>query len=101
MSEQEEITYRPQGVCCQYIKVRIEENKENLELGKVTRILFIGGCPGNSLALSKILEGLTIKEVIDKVEGVRCGAKGTSCPDQLALVLKEYLAKGELYVRQE
>lgn len=91
-----EITCKPQGVCCQFIKVRIEENKEDLELGKVTRILFIGGCPGNSLALSKILEGLTVKEVIDKVEGVRCGAKGTSCPDQLAQILKDYInGKGE------
>lgn len=91
-----EITRKPQGVCCQFIKVRIEENKEDLELGKVTKILFIGGCPGNSLALSKILEGLTVKEVIDKVEGVRCGAKGTSCPDQLAQILKDYInGKGE------
>lgn len=100
MSEYE-ITYRPQGVCCQFIKARIEENKENPGLGKVTRVLFIGGCPGNSLALSKVLEGMSVEEVINKIAGVRCGAKETSCPDQLALALQEYLAKGELYVCQE
>ena len=87
-----EITKRPDNVvCCQWIKITIDETEDNKEMNKVKRILFLGGCPGNSLALSKILEGLTVKEIIDKVSGVRCGAKETSCPDQLAKILKDYV----------
>ena len=91
-----EITYRPQGVCSNYIKVQIEEDGQSLEDNHVKRVLFLGGCPGNSLGLAKVLEGMKVKEVIEHLEGVRCGAKSTSCPDQLAQALKDYInGKGE------
>ncbi len=89
-----DITFKPnEEVCSSWIKIQIEENEPEKENNKVSRIIFLGGCPGNSLALTKILEGKTVKEIIEGIRGVRCGAKSTSCPDQLATALQEYLDK--------
>ena len=75
-------TYRTKGTCSQLITFDIEDNK-------VKNVKFIGGCPGNLLGITKLVEGMDKDEVIARIEGVRCGAKQTSCPDQLAQALKE------------
>lgn len=74
--------YRPKGVCSQEINFDIEDNK-------VKNVSFIGGCNGNLQGISRLVEGMDVNEVISRVEGIRCGFKSTSCPDQLAKALKE------------
>lgn len=87
---EKEIMFKPQGVCSKYIKINLKEADDK---GKsiVSKIIFMGGCPGNSLALSQVLEGKTVEEVIGAVQGVKCGSRETSCPDQLTKALKNYL----------
>lgn len=64
----------------------------DIENGVVTKCEFIGGCPGNTVGVSKLVIGLTPEQVIDKLEGIPCRS-GTSCPDQLAQAMKQYLQK--------
>ena len=89
MSERE-IMYKPQDVCSKYIKIKLDE-AEDKKNSKVTKVIFMGGCPGNSLALATVLKGGTVEEIISKIKGVRCGARYTSCPDQLAKALEDYI----------
>lgn len=81
------VTFKPQGVCCRQIVFDIDEN--NI----VTEINFIGGCPGNLLGLKHLVEGKNAEEIADKLAGITCGAKSTSCPDQLAKALRDELSK--------
>lgn len=76
-------TYRPKGVCSQMMEMDIEDNK--LKILKVT-----GGCSGNLQGIAKLVEGMDIDDVINRLDGVRCGFKSTSCPDQLAQALRHY-----------
>ena len=76
-------TYRPKGVCSQMMEMDIEDNK--LKSLKVT-----GGCSGNLQGIAKLVEGMDIDDVINRLDGVRCGVKSTSCPDQLAQALRHY-----------
>ena len=78
-------TYRTKGVCSQMISFDVEDNK-------VTNVQFFGGCNGNLKGIGALVEGMDIDDVIARIEGVKCGMKQTSCPDQLAQALKE--AKG-------
>lgn len=78
-------TYRTKGVCSQMISFEVEDNK-------VTNVQFFGGCNGNLKGIGALVEGMDIDDVIARIEGVKCGMKQTSCPDQLAQALKE--AKG-------
>ena len=78
------MTYRTSGTCSQSIDFDIVD-------GKVTGVKFLGGCIGNLQGISKLVEGLTPAEVVSKLEGIKCGFKSTSCPDQLAKALKEYI----------
>lgn len=66
------------GVCSSALRYEITAD------GRVTGIHFAGGCPGNLEAVSRLVEGLPAEEVAKKLEGIRCGNKPTSCPDQLA-----------------
>lgn len=75
-------TYRTKGTCSRSIKFDVED-------GKVSNVWFEGGCNGNLKGISKLVEGMSIDEVIDKLSGIKCGFKSTSCPDQLACALKE------------
>ena len=75
-------TYRTKGVCSQIITFDVEDNK-------VKNVKFVGGCPGNLQGVAKLIEGMDKDEAISRIEGIRCGAKSTSCPDQLAKALKE------------
>ena len=77
--------YKTHGTCSQQILFDIED-------GKVKNVQFIGGCNGNLKGIGALVEGMDIDDVIDRVEGIHCGMKSTSCPDQLARALKE--AKG-------
>lgn len=82
------IAIEPQGVCCQLMNVDIEDNK-------IVSAEFLGGCNGNLKGISSLISGMEIKEVIEKLKGIDCGGKGTSCPDQLARGLAQYLANTE------
>ena len=74
--------YNPKGVCSMKIVFDIEDNK-------VKNIKFWGGCNGNLQGVSKLAEGRDVNEVIGLIEGIKCGFKNTSCPDQLAQALKK------------
>ena len=74
-------TYKTKGTCSQMISFEIEE-------GKVKNVQFYGGCNGNLKGIASLVEGMDANEVISRVEGIKCGMKATSCPDQLAQALK-------------
>lgn len=76
--------YRTKGTCSQRIIFEIENNI-------LKNVQFIGGCNGNLKGISSLVEGMNVEDVISRVEGIHCGMKATSCPDQLARALKEAL----------
>ena len=73
--------YRPTGVCSTGIDIETDCNI-------IKSVKFTGGCSGNTQGVSRLVEGMSIDEAIAKLEGIRCGMKMTSCPDQLAKALK-------------
>ena len=75
-------TYKTKGTCSQMINFEVED-------GKIKNVQFFGGCNGNLKGIAALVEGMDIDEVIARVEGVKCGMKSTSCPDQLAQALKQ------------
>ena len=79
-------TYRTKGTCSQAIQFEIEDNK-------VHHVQFIGGCSGNTQGVSRLIEGMDVQEAISRMEGIHCGPRPTSCPDQLATALKQALTK--------
>ena len=78
------MTYKTSGTCSQAIDFDVVD-------GKVTNVQFMGGCNGNTQGICKLVEGMPIDEVISKLEGIKCGFRPTSCPDQLAQALKSAL----------
>ena len=74
--------YKPQGICANAIEFELEN-------GIVHNVCFYGGCPGNHLGIERLVEGMKAEEVIDRLSGVTCGARASSCPDQLAQALKK------------
>ena len=76
-----EFSYKTKGTCSREIVFEIQE-------GKVRNVQFFGGCNGNLKGIGALVEGMDVDEVIARVEGIRCGMKSTSCPDQLAQALK-------------
>lgn len=76
------ITYTPKGVCSRQMEIDLEN-----DIIKEVRVL--GGCSGNLQGVSSLLVGMTRDEAIRRMEGIRCGSKPTSCPDQLACALKQ------------
>lgn len=77
--------YQTKGVCASQISFDIED-------GLVKNVKFYGGCSGNTQGVAALVEGMPVQEVIDRLEGIRCGFKPSSCPDQLAKALKETLS---------
>ena len=77
-------TFYPQGVCSRKIELDIEN-------GRVHNIHYLGGCNGNLKALGALAEGMTVDEVIARLDGITCGDKSTSCSDQLARNLRAAL----------
>ncbi len=73
--------YKTKGTCSQRILFEIRD-------GKVYDVQFIGGCSGNLQGIGKLVEGMSVEDVIQRLEGIHCGFKPTSCPDQLAQALK-------------
>ena len=74
--------YKTKGTCSRSILFDIED-------GKVKNVQFIGGCNGNLKGIGALVEGMNVQDVISRVEGIQCGMKSTSCPDQLAQALTE------------
>ena len=79
-------TYTPTGVCSRRIDLEMEGNI-------IRKVTFTGGCHGNTQGISALVVGMAAEEYISRCEGIRCGPRSTSCPDQLALALKAYLAE--------
>ena len=78
------ITYRPKGVCSRLMRVEVED-------GIIRQVELQGGCSGNLQGISRLLVGMPVQQAIERMEGVRCGGKPTSCPDQLAKALRQAL----------
>lgn len=78
-----EYRYSPQGVCSSQMIFDIDN-------GIIKKLNIIGGCPGNTIGVSKLVVGKTIDEVIEMLKGIPCGRRNTSCPDQIAKALQEY-----------
>ena len=81
-----EYRYEPQGVCSMEMIFEIDNNI-------IKKLKIIGGCPGNTVGVSRLVENRTVDEVIKMLKGIPCGGKGTSCPDQVAIALEEYKKK--------
>lgn len=79
----EHIEYTPHMVCSRKIDIDVDD-------GKIVKVKFSGGCAGNTQGVAKLLVGMTVDEAIERLSGIRCGFKPTSCPDQLAHALSEY-----------
>ena len=79
-----EYSYKTKGVCARKIDFEITD-------GKVHNVRFTGGCGGNTQGVAALAEGMDAKELTERLSGIRCGFKGTSCPDQLANAIKEAL----------
>ncbi len=77
------ISYTTKGTCARSIELVIDDSI-------VKEVRFIGGCHGNTQGIAALVNGMPVDEVIARLEGIRCGSKLTSCPDQLANALKEY-----------
>lgn len=77
-------TYIPRGVCSRMILVEIEDDI-------ITNCQFMGGCSGNTQGIAKLVIGMDANDAIEKLKGIDCGGRGTSCPDQLATALEEAL----------
>lgn len=78
------MTYKTYGTCSRAIEFEVEDNK-------LHNVKFVGGCLGNTQGVSKLVEGMEIDEVIDRLKGIQC-RNSTSCPDQLAKALEAYKA---------
>ena len=77
-------TYKTKGTCSRLIKFDVDGDK-------VKDVQFVMGCHGNTQGVAKLVEGMDIHEVIKRLKGIDCNGRGTSCPDQLAQALEQYL----------
>lgn len=77
------ITYHTKGTCSRLIDIDIDED------GRIRDVSFLGGCDGNLKGLCSLVRGMKAEDVIKRLDGIRCGAKNTSCPDQLCRALEE------------
>jgi uncharacterized protein (TIGR03905 family) len=80
------ITYTPRGVCSRQIDIDVED-------GIIKTAVFTGGCSGNTQGVTALLIGMEVGDAIQRLDGIRCGSKKTSCLDQLACALKQFLAE--------
>ncbi len=79
-------TYKTKGVCSRSIDFEIED-------GIIQSVAFHGGCAGNTQGVAALVRGMRVTDAMERLSGIRCGFKPTSCPDQLAEALREYLAQ--------
>lgn len=78
------INYTPRGVCSRNITIEVTD-------GIIESVKFMGGCSGNTQGVASLVRGMKVAEAIERLEGINCNGKGTSCPDQLAKALKQAL----------
>ena len=83
---QMEYIFRPRGVCSREMRVELED-------GIIRSVKVIGGCDGNLKGISSLLVGMRAEDAIERLQGIRCGFKNTSCPDQLSIALRQCLEK--------
>ena len=79
-------TYKPRGICAHRIELEVED-------GVIGTVLLFGGCDGNHKGLTALVKGMKVEEVKEKLRGIRCGFRDTSCPDQLSRALEDYEKK--------
>lgn len=77
-----EVTYQPKGVCSRLMHIVAED-------GVIKSVEVVGGCNGNLQGITRLVEGMRVEDAISRLDGIRCGMKDTSCPDQLAQALKQ------------
>ncbi len=75
-------TYTPKGVCARQMKIELEGNI-------IQNVQILGGCSGNLQGISSLLVGMSVEHAVERMKGIRCGFKSTSCPDQLSIALTE------------
>ena len=80
--------YKTRGVCSQAIQFELDGDT-------IKHVNFIGGCSGNTQGVAALVEGMEVEEVIKRLKGIDCGGRGTSCPDQLAKALEQYLEENK------
>ncbi len=81
------IQYSPRGTCSRKIEVELDENN------KIINVSFHGGCSGNTQGISALVKGMDANEAIERLSGIKCGFRDTSCPDQLSLALKKIISE--------
>ena len=78
-----EIDFTPSGICARNIKITLDDDD------RVQDLRFVGGCDGNHKGLAALIKGMKADEAIERLSGITCGFKRTSCPDQVAVALKQ------------
>ena len=82
----DKIVITPRGVCSRQIEISVEDNI-------IKEVVFTGGCAGNTKGVASLLVGMRVEEAVARLEGIRCGFRPTSCPNELAIGLKKYYEK--------
>ena len=82
MKTMKSMIYKPTGTCSQLIEIKTKD-------GIIHEVKYSGGCPGNLLAIGELVKGMKVTEAIERLKGIKCGKKPTSCADQLAQALKQ------------
>ena len=83
-------TYRTKGTCSRQITVDLDENNV------IQKVLFLGGCNGNTQGVAALAQGMKVQEYLNRCKGIHCGARPTSCPDQLAQALSQAVEDGRI-----
>ncbi|MBQ7873068.1 MAG: TIGR03905 family TSCPD domain-containing protein [Clostridia bacterium] len=81
------MSYLTKGTCSKQIDINVNDDQI------IENVKFTGGCSGNTQGVAALVSGMSVDEAIKRLEGIKCGPRSTSCPDQLALALKEYKNK--------
>lgn len=79
-------TYKTNGVCSSEINFDIKD-------GAIEKVEFLNGCQGNLLGISALIKGMKVEDAIERLKGIDCRGRGTSCPDQLSKALEQYISK--------
>lgn len=77
------IKFNPSGVCCKEMEIILNDDNT------IEDITFVGGCPGNTLGIKSLVKGEKALDIAERLEGITCGGKKTSCPDQLSFALRD------------
>lgn len=80
-----QLQFTPSGVCSRQIDIELNDDKT------IKSVKFYGGCSGNAQGISALVKGMTATDAIERLKGIKCGFKNTSCPDQLAIALEKML----------